>query len=63
MGNFDDYDDNLVLMDFIDDSVDSLSNPIPLLRRKLYTTLPARIITQDLDSFQNSPHILFRDAP
>lgn len=44
MANLDHHDDELVFADFIDNSVDSLSNPITLLRRELYATLAARII-------------------
>jgi len=33
MTNFDDHDDEFVFVDFIDDSVNSLSNPIPFFRR------------------------------
>ncbi len=53
MSNFDDHYDKLILMDFIDNSVDSLSNPVTLLRRKFYATFPTRIISQNLDSLQN----------
>lgn len=43
MGNFD-YDNNkLVLTDFINNSIDSLSNPIPLLGREFSAPLTARI--------------------
>jgi len=45
MANFDDHDDKLVFADFIDNSVDSLPNPIPLLCRKLYAALASWIIT------------------
>lgn len=63
MTDFDDHDDELVFADFIDNSVDSLSNPIALLSRKLYAPFTAWIITQHLDALQNSSNILFRDAP
>ena len=63
MTAFDDHDDELVFADFIDNSVDSLSDPIPLLGRKLYATLSAWIITQCLNPFQNAHNILFWDAP
>jgi hypothetical protein len=49
MANFDDHDDELVFADFIDNSVDSLSNPVPFLSGKLYAPLSARVIAQSLD--------------
>ena len=63
MANFDHHDDELVFADFIDDSVYSLSNPIPFLRRKLYATVSAWINTQSLNPLQNADNILFGDAP
>ena len=63
MTDFDDHDDELVFVDFIDNSVDSLSYPIPFLRRKLYATFSAGIITQRLNSLQNARNIRFWDAP
>jgi len=62
MANLDDHNDEFVLADFIDNSVDSLSNPIPLLRAKLYAPLSARIITQSLNPLQDTRNILFWDA-
>jgi hypothetical protein len=44
MADLDHHDDELDFADFIDNSVDSLSNPIPLLCGKLYATLAAWII-------------------
>jgi hypothetical protein len=49
MANFDYHDDEFIFADFIDDSVDSLSNPVPFLSGKLYAPLSARIIAQSLD--------------
>ena len=49
MANFDDHDDEFVFADFIDNSVGSLSNPVPFLSGKLYAPLSARIIAQNLD--------------
>jgi hypothetical protein len=44
MADFDDHDDKFIFADFIDNSVDSLSNPIPLLCGELYATLAAWIM-------------------
>lgn len=63
MTDFDNHDDELVVADLVDNSVDPLSNPIPLQGRKLYATLSAWIITQCLNPLQNTSNILFWDAP
>ena len=63
MADFDNHDNEFVLTDFIDDSVDSLSNPIPFSRGKFYAPLSAWIIAQSLDTFQDTRDILFGDAP
>jgi hypothetical protein len=63
MANSDDHNDELVFADFIDNSVDSLSNPIAFLRGKLYAPLSAWITTQSLNPFQDTRNILFGDAP
>jgi hypothetical protein len=62
MANFDDHDDEFVFADFVDNSVDSLSNPIPILRRKLYAPLSARIIAQSLNPFQDTRNVLSWDS-
>jgi len=62
MANLDDHNDQFVLADFIDNSVDSLPNPIPLLRGKLYAPLSAWIITQSFNPLQDTRNILFWDA-
>jgi len=46
MADLDDHDNELVIADFINHSVDSQPDSIPFLRRELYATLSARIITQ-----------------
>ena len=63
MADLDDHNDKLVFADFIDNSVDSLSNPIPFLGRELYATLSPRIIAQCLDPLQNSGDIFFGGTP
>jgi hypothetical protein len=63
MAHLDHHDDEFVFADFIDDSVNSLSNPIPFLRGKLYAPFSAWIITQCLNPLQNASNILFWDAP
>ena len=63
MTDFDNHDDELVIADFIHDSVDSLSNPIPLLGREFYATLSAWINTQSLNPLQNTSNLLLGDAP
>ena len=63
MADLDHHDDELVFADFIDNSVDSLSDPISLLCRELYATLAAWIATQRFDPLQDSGNILFGDTP
>lgn len=63
MADFDDHNNELVLADFIDNSVDSLSHSVPFLGGKLYGSFAARIFAQGLNSFQDARNILFRDAP
>jgi len=62
MADLDDHDNELVIADFINHSVDSQPDSIPFLRRELYATLSARIITQRFNPFQNTRDICFRDA-
>lgn len=50
MANFDDHDNELILTGFINDSIDSLPSPIPLLHRKFYAPLTAWVFAHDLDT-------------
>jgi hypothetical protein len=63
MSNFDHHNDELFFVDFIDDSVNPLSNPIPFLPRKLYASFSAWINTQSLNPLQNASKILIGNAP
>ena len=45
MADFDDHDDKFTFANFIDYSIDSLSDTIPFLCGKLYATFPSWIFT------------------
>jgi len=58
MGDFDNNDNELMLTDFIDYSIDSLSNSIPFLSRQFYAPFTTRVIAQCLNPFQDACDIL-----
>ena len=61
-----DLDDNyhkLLILDFVKDSVDALTDAVPFFGRQLLRARRPRIVCQRIDPRQNPLNILFRDAP
>ena len=60
MADFDDHDHQKIVLDFVDDPVRTLTNPIPLLSRQFLAARSARILCQGIDARQDAGYILLR---
>ncbi len=57
-----DHSQNVVL-DFINDAIDALTDSIPLLSRQFFASLPARFLGKRLDTFQNAGNLPLWQGP
>ena len=62
MSNLDDHDNEFVVSNFIDNAVDSLTDPIAFLRGQFYAPLSTRVVAQGFKSPQYTSNILLRNA-
>jgi hypothetical protein len=62
MTDLHDYDQKLVISDFINNAINTLSDAISFLAGQLLTIGSARVVRQSVEAFKNAGDILLRNA-
>ncbi len=62
MTDFDDYDNEGLILDFVNDAVNTLSNTVTLLCREFLATDGTRIVTQALYALEDTLYISIWNA-
>jgi len=62
VANFYVHDQHFAVQDFVDNSVVPLAGPIALLPREFFATRTARIVSQFVDSHEDTPDIVVWDT-